>query len=149
MLVVTCCSQHIFKSPRIIVPNESEGDDPGPREQGARGWQNQGRHGRNQRRQGNRGVDPQRGWQPMFEGCEPRLQGHIYNWTGERTPKQYIQTTQEISTYVRVAYTRYTADFTATVDTLDLAKPTQWSHRLPIQAIKWRLSGGNTYIRKT
>ena len=55
---MTCCSQHIFKSPRIIMPNEGEGNDPGPREKGARGWQNQGRHGHNQHRQGNWGVDP-------------------------------------------------------------------------------------------
>ena len=40
------------------MPNEGEGNDPGPREKGARGWQNQGRHGHNQRRQGNWGVDP-------------------------------------------------------------------------------------------
>ena len=69
------------------MPNEGEGNDPGPQEQGARAWQNQGRHGHNQRRQGNRGVDPQRGRQPKFEGREPRLQGHIYDWTGERTPE--------------------------------------------------------------
>ena len=29
----------------------------------------------------------------IFEGHEQRLQGHIYDWTGERTPKQYIWTT--------------------------------------------------------
>ena len=97
------------------MPNEGEGNDPGPREQGARGWQNQGCHGCNQRRQGNRGVDLQRGWR------EPRLQGHIYDWTGEQTPERYIRTTQEISPYVSVAYMKYTADFTAAVDTLDLA----------------------------
>ena len=90
MLDVACCSQHNFKSPRIIMLNEGEGNDPGQREQGARGWQNQGCHGQNQRRQGNRGVDLQCGWQPKFEGREPRLQGHIYNWTGERTPERYI-----------------------------------------------------------
>ena len=65
------------------MPNEGEGNDPSPREQGARGWQNQGRHGRNKRRQENWGVDLQRGRQPKFEGREPRLQGHIYDWTGE------------------------------------------------------------------
>ena len=31
------------------MPNEGEGNDPGPREQGARAWQSQGHHGRNQR----------------------------------------------------------------------------------------------------
>ena len=60
-----------------------------------------------------------------FEGCEPRLQGHINDWTGERTPERYIRTTREISTYVGVVYTRYTGDFTAAVDTLDLADPVE------------------------
>ena len=63
--------------------NEGEGNDPGQREQGARGWQNQGHHGRNQCQQGNWGADLQHGWQPKFEGCDPCLQGHIYDWTGE------------------------------------------------------------------
>ena len=58
---MTWCSQHIFKSHRIIMPNEGEGNDPGPRDEGARGWQNQGRHGHNQHCQGNRGADLQRG----------------------------------------------------------------------------------------
>ena len=72
------------------MPNEGEGNDPGQREQGARGWQNQGRHGWNQHRQGNWGADVQRGRQPKFEGREAQLQGHIYDWTGERTPERYI-----------------------------------------------------------
>ena len=45
------------------MPNEGEGNDHAPQEQGARAWQNQGRHGHNQCRQGNRGTDPQRGRQ--------------------------------------------------------------------------------------
>ena len=72
------------------MPNEGEGNDPGQREQGARGWQNQGRHGQNQCRQGNRGADLQCRWQPKFEGREPRLHSHIYDWTGEQTPDRYI-----------------------------------------------------------
>ena len=123
-LDVTCCSQHNFKSPiRFVMPNESEGNDSGQHDQLAKGWHNQGRQGWNQRRQGNRGSDQQRGRQARFEGREPRLQGHIYDWTGERTPERYIRTTREISTCVGVVYTKYTADFTAAVDTLDLADP--------------------------
>ena len=105
------------------MPNEAEGTDSTQREQGSKGWQNQGRPGRSQRRQGNRTADPQRGRQPRFEGREPRLQGHIYDWTGEWTPERYIRTTREISTYVGVVYTKYTADFTAAVDTLELTDP--------------------------
>ena len=74
------------------MPSEGQGNDPGQREQGARGWQNQGCYGWN-RRQGNWGADLQRRWQPKVEGHEPRLQGHIYDWTGEQTPERYIRTT--------------------------------------------------------
>ena len=105
------------------MPNDNEGNDQSPREQGPAGGQSHGRQGRNQRRYGNRGVDNQRGRQPKFEGREPRLQGHIYDWTGERTPERYIRTTREISNYVGVAYPKYTAYFTAAVDTLDLTDP--------------------------
>ena len=94
------------------MPNETEGTDSMQREQGNKGWQNQGCPGRSQRRR-----------QPRFEGREPRLQGHIYDWTGERTPERYIRTTREISNYVGVVYTKYTADFTAAVDTLELTDP--------------------------
>ena len=80
------------------MPSEADNKDQGKQEQGAKAWQGQGRPGRNQRRQGNRGGDPQRGRQPRFEGREPRLQGHIYDWTGERTPERYIRTMREIST---------------------------------------------------
>ena len=105
------------------MPNEAEGKDSIQREQGTKGWPNQGRPGRSQRRQGNRPVELQRGRQPRFEGREPRVQGHIYDWTGERTPERYIRTTREISNHIGVVYTKYTADFIAAVDTLELTDP--------------------------
>ena len=43
------------------MPNEGEGNDSGQRDQATKGWHNQGRQGRNQRRTGNRGADQQRG----------------------------------------------------------------------------------------
>ena len=69
------------------MPNEVDGKDLGQHEQGAKGWQNQGHPGRSQRRQGNRAADLQRRRQPRFEGREPRLEGHIYDWMGVRTPE--------------------------------------------------------------
>ena len=107
------------------MPNDGEGNDQSQREHGTNGGQHQGLHGCNQRRHGNRGVEHQRGRQPKFEGEEPCLQGHIYDWTGERTPEQYIRTTHEISTYIGVTYPKYTVDFTAAVDTLDLIDPVE------------------------
>ena len=41
------------------MPNEGEGNDHAPQEQGARAWQNQGCYGRNQCQQENWGADPQ------------------------------------------------------------------------------------------
>ena len=105
------------------MPNEADSKDPMQREQGTKGWQKKGRPGRSQKRQGNHPADLQRGQQPRFEGREPRLQGHIYDWTGERMPERYIRTTGDISTYVGVVYTKYPADFTAAVDTLELTDP--------------------------
>ena len=105
------------------MSNEGGGNDSGQRDQAVKGWHNQGRQGRNQRRQGNHGADQQRGRQTRFEGRKPRLHGHIYDWTGERAPERYIRTTREISTYVGTVYTKYPADFTAAVDSLDLADP--------------------------
>ena len=72
------------------MPTDEGGNDQSPCEHGNNGGQHQGRHGRNQWRYGNRGGEHQRGRQPKFEGREPRLQGHIYDWTGERTPERYI-----------------------------------------------------------
>ena len=65
------------------MSNEGGGNDSGQRHQAVKGWHNQGRQGRNQRRQGNRGANQQRGRQARFKGREPRLHGHIYDWTGE------------------------------------------------------------------
>ena len=53
------------------MPNEGEENDSGQRDQANKGWHNQVRQGRNQRRQGNRGTDQQRGRQTRFEGREP------------------------------------------------------------------------------
>ena len=68
-------------------------------------------------------MELQRGRHPRFEGREPQLQGHIYDWTGERTPEWHIRTTREISNHIGVVYMKYMADFTAAVDTLELTDP--------------------------
>ena len=67
------------------MPADEGGNYQSPREHGANEGQHQGRNGRNQRRHGNRSGEHQRARQPKFEGREPRLQGHVYDWTGERT----------------------------------------------------------------
>ena len=145
---MTYCSQHNFKSPkysRVIMPNDNEGNDESPRVQAASGGHHQGRHGRNQRRQGNRSVEYQRGRQPKFEGREPRLQGHIYDWTGERSPERYIRTTRKVSTYVGVAIQNTLPILLQQWTLLNL--PTQRSPWHQTQPTLWHLSDGNMYIR--
>jgi hypothetical protein len=52
------------------------------------------------------------------------LKGHIYDWTGERNPDQYIKTTKEIINYDGRTYNKYTGDFMQAVRDLDLVNPT-------------------------
>jgi hypothetical protein len=58
-----------------------------------------------------------------FEGREPSMKGHIYDWTGERNPDQYIKTTKEVINYVGRTYTRYTGEFMQAVRDLELDDP--------------------------
>ena len=146
---MTCCSQHNFKSPkysRAIIPYDNEGNDESPRVQAASGGHHQGRHGCNQRRQGNRSVEYQQGRQPKFEGREPRLQGHIYDWT------QGSEALSGISgLHVRSAPTS-ASPIQNTLPTLLqpwtlFNLPTQRSPRHQTQPTLWHSSDGNTYIR--
>ena len=52
------------------------------------------------------------------------MKGHVYDYTGERNPEQWIRTTNEIATYVVRTYKKSTAEFTEDVRTLVLNDPT-------------------------
>ena len=67
------------------------------------------------RRYGNRPNNAQRVTDPRFEGRETTLKGHVYDYTGERNPEQWIRNTKEISTYVGRTYNKYTAEFTEAI----------------------------------
>ena len=75
------------------------------------------------RRRGNLPNNAQRVTDPRFEGREPTLKVHVYDYTGERNPEQWIRTTKEIATYVGRTYKKYTADFTEAIQTLVLTDP--------------------------
>ena len=129
------------------MPNDNEGNDESPRAQAVGGAHHQGRHGRTQRRQGNRGVEHQRGRQPKFEGREPRHQGHIYDWTGREAPNGIS------GLHVRSART-WAWPIRNTLRTLlqpwtPLNLQTQRSLRHRTKPTWWPLSGGNTCIRNT
>lgn len=59
-----------------------------------------------------------------FEGSEPTLKGHIYDFTGERNPDMYIKTTKQIKLYVGRTFTKFPGEFTQAVDDLNLDDPT-------------------------
>ena len=58
-----------------------------------------------------------------FEGSEPSLKGHIYNYTGERNLDQFIKTTEQIRLYVGRTYNKFTTQFYGAVDDLHLEEP--------------------------
>jgi hypothetical protein len=60
-----------------------------------------------------------------FLGSEPSLQGHIYDYTGERDPDGYIKTTKEISNYIGRKFNKYQTELAAGFDALDLPMPVE------------------------
>ena len=88
----------------------------------------------NGRRQGNRGGQQRRG-NPRsagnrrgvnkFEGREPALKGHIFDYTGERNADQFLKTMKEIKTHIGRTYTKYTGDFIEAIENLDLPDPAE------------------------
>ena len=58
-----------------------------------------------------------------FEGSEPTLKGHIYDFTSERNPDQFIKTTRQIKLYVGRTFTKYPREFTQAIDELYLEEP--------------------------
>ena len=87
-----------------------------------------GRNRRNFRRGTNNNNLQQQNWSNRgsslrFEGREPSLKGHIYDFTGERNPDQWIRTTCEIKSYVGRTYSKFTDAFTKAIDELVLDDP--------------------------
>jgi hypothetical protein len=83
-----------------------------------------------------------RGGNRQFEGREPSLRNHVFDWTGERNPDQYIKTTKEIINYVGRTYTKYTAEFTQAVKDLELNDPTPPDDPSPADVLaleRWRV----------
>jgi hypothetical protein len=74
-----------------------------------------------------------------FEGREPSMKGHIYDFTGERNPKQWIKTTKEIVSFVGRTYTKFTSEFTEAVKELKLADPVEPTNPDPTNPIAFEL----------
>ena len=109
------------------MPSDSDGGTNGPspgndnNNQGEQG--NASRNSRNRQNRGRQNRSSYTRTHSRFEGREPSLKGFVYDYTGERTPDQYIKTTKEIVNYVGRTYTKYTLDFTEVVNKLELVDP--------------------------
>ena len=58
-----------------------------------------------------------------FEGSKPALKGHIYDFTGEKNPDQFIKMTRQIKLYAGRTFTKYPGEFTQAIDGLYLEEP--------------------------
>jgi hypothetical protein len=79
--------------------------------------------GSGQSGRGRRRDNRPRQQQPRFEGREPTLKGHVYDFTGKQMPDQYIKTTKEIKNFVGRTYTKFTGDLVQAVEDLSLDNP--------------------------
>lgn len=78
-------------------------------------------------RRNNRGRKPNynnfRMQSTLFKGREPSLKGHIYDFTREQNPDQFIKTIKQIKLYDGRTYKKYPAEFTKAIADLHLEDP--------------------------
>ena len=112
-------------------PSGQEGSNPPPADrtpgnggraggrdpQGGWGGQRRGNNRDNRADNGNRKT--------QFTGRESAMNGHIFDYTGERTPEKYIQTMRELVAHVGLTYKDYTTELKEGLENLMLADPTE------------------------
>ena len=78
--------------------------------------------GRGNRRKGNqRNEDANK--KSQFTGREVAMNGHVFDYTGERTPEKYIRTMKELLAHVGATYKDYTTDLKEGLENLALTDP--------------------------
>ena len=85
--------------------------------QGGRGGRRKGNNRENRTDDGNRKT--------QFVGREPAMNGHIFDYTGERTPEKYIRTMRELVAHVGLTCKNYTTELKEGLENLALADPTE------------------------
>ena len=78
--------------------------------------------GRGNRRKGNQRND-EVNKKSQFTGRESAMNGHVFDYTGEQTPKKYIRTMKELLTHVGSTYKEYTTDLKEGLENLALIDP--------------------------
>ena len=116
-------------------PNAPDGDNrppahhgTGSRGRGGGGGGGGGREspgGRGNRRRNNRDnrIDDNNK-KSQFTGHESAMNGHVFDYTGERTPEKYIRTMKELVAHVGLTYKDYTTDLKEGLERLSLVDPT-------------------------
>ena len=59
-----------------------------------------------------------------FVGRESAMNGHVFDYTGERTPEKYIRTMKELVAHVGLTNKHYTTDLQEGLENLVLVDPT-------------------------
>ena len=85
--------------------------------QGGRGGWRRGNNRDNHTNDGN--------WKTQFTGRESAMNGHIFDYTGERTPEKYIRTMRELVAHVGLTYKEYTTELKEGLENLILADLTE------------------------
>ena len=59
----------------------------------------------------------------QFTGRESAMNGHVFDYTGERTPEKYIRTMKELLAHVGLTYKEYTTELKEGLENLMLMDP--------------------------
>ena len=95
----------------VAEPTRSGGGNENVSSDGGRkryGYHGSNHHNNHRRKSNSNNFQMQSSMQ--FKGSEPSLKGHIYDFTREWNPNQFIKTTKQIKLFIRRMYIKYPAD---------------------------------------
>ena len=80
-------------------------------------------------------------------GASRPMNGHVFDYTGERTPEKYIRTMKELVAHVGLTYKDYTTELKEGLERLSLVDPRNRITHL--KEIKWHSRSGRWTSRNT
>ena len=88
------------------------------------GRENSGGRGSRRRNNNRENRNDDNNKRTPFVGLESAMNGHVFDYTGERTPEKYIRTMKELVAHVGLTYKDYTTDLQEGLENLALTDPT-------------------------
>ena len=88
------------------------------------GRENSGGRGSRRRNNNRENRNDDNNKRTPFVGRESAMNGHVFDYTGERTPEKYIRTMKELVAHVGLTYKDYTTDLQEGLENLVLTDPT-------------------------